>query len=121
MDAVALAKICSYGEIPDCIVDGPFALDNAISAKSAQIKKVKSPVAGSADILIAPDLEAGNILGKALIYYGGKDLAHAVVGAKVPILTSSRSDPYWPPSPWVFCCHRRRDSRHDAFNGENGA
>jgi phosphotransacetylase len=93
VDALALAKICSYGEVPDCIVDGPFALDNAISAKSAQIKKVKSPVAGSADILIAPDIEAGNILGKALIYYGGKDLAHAVVGAKVPILTSSRSDP----------------------------
>jgi phosphotransacetylase len=93
VDAVALAKICSYGEIPDCLVDGPFALDNAISAKSSQIKKVNSPVAGSADILIAPDLEAGNILGKALIYYGKKDLAHAVVGAKVPILTSSRSDP----------------------------
>ena len=93
VDAVALAKICSYGEIPDCLVDGPFALDNAISVKSARIKKVDSPVAGSADILIAPDLEAGNILGKALIYYGKKDLAHVVVGAKVPILTSSRSDP----------------------------
>ena len=93
VDAVALARICSYGEVPDCIVDGPFALDNAISAKSAQIKKVKSPVAGSADILIAPNLEAGNMFCKGLIYYGGKDLAHAVVGAKVPILTSSRSDP----------------------------
>ncbi len=93
VDALALAKMCSYGEISDCIVDGPFALDNAISEKSARIKKVESPVAGSANILIAPDLEAGNILGKALIYYGRKDLAHAVVGAKVPILTSSRSDP----------------------------
>ncbi|HUH66709.1 MAG TPA: phosphate acyltransferase [Syntrophales bacterium] len=93
VDAAALAKICSFGEIPGCTVDGPFALDNAISAKSAKIKKVESPVAGAADILIAPNLEAGNMFCKGLIYYGGKDLAHAVVGAKVPILTSSRSDP----------------------------
>lgn len=93
VDAVALAKICSYGEIPDCIVDGPFALDNAISMEAARIKKVESPVAGSADILIMPDLEAGNIFGKALVYYAGKDLAHVIVGAKVPILISSRSDP----------------------------
>jgi len=93
VDALALAKICSYGEIPDCIVDGPFALDNAISLEAAQIKKVESPVADSADILILPDLEAGNIFGKALVYYGGKDLAHVIVGAKVPILISSRSDP----------------------------
>jgi phosphate butyryltransferase len=93
VDAVALAKICSYGEIPDCIVDGPFALDNAVSMEAARIKKVESPVAGSADILIMPDMEAGNIFGKALVYYAGKDLAHVIVGAKVPILISSRSDP----------------------------
>jgi phosphate butyryltransferase len=93
VDALALAKICSYGDIPDCVVDGPFALDNAVSMEAAQIKKVESPVAGSADILIMPDLEAGNIFGKALVYYGGKDLAHVIVGAKVPILISSRSDP----------------------------
>jgi phosphate butyryltransferase len=93
VDAVALAKICSYGEIPDCIVDGPFALDNAISSEAARIKKVESPVAGSADILIMPDLVSGNIFGKSLVYYGGKDLAHVIVGAKVPILISSRSDP----------------------------
>jgi phosphate butyryltransferase len=93
VDAVALAKICSYGEIPDCVVDGPFALDNAISKEAAQTKKVESPVAGTADILIMPDLEAGNIFGKALVYYAGKDLAHVIVGAKVPILISSRSDP----------------------------
>ncbi|MGO9136887.1 MAG: bifunctional enoyl-CoA hydratase/phosphate acetyltransferase [Syntrophales bacterium] len=93
VDALALAKICSYGEIPGCIVDGPFALDNAISVEAARIKKVESPVAGSADILIMPDLEAGNIFGKALVYYGGKNLAHVIVGAKVPILISSRSDP----------------------------
>ncbi|MCX5833432.1 MAG: bifunctional enoyl-CoA hydratase/phosphate acetyltransferase [Deltaproteobacteria bacterium] len=93
VDALALAKICSYGEIPDCIVDGPFALDNAISMEAAKIKKVESPVAGSADILIMPGLEAGNIFGKALVYYGGKNLAHVIVGAKVPILISSRSDP----------------------------
>lgn len=93
VDAVALAKICSYGEIPDCVVDGPFALDNAISREAARVKKIESPVAGAADVLIMPGLEAGNIFGKALVYYAGKDLAHVIVGAKVPILISSRSDP----------------------------
>jgi phosphate butyryltransferase len=93
VDALALAKICSYGEVPGCVVDGPFALDNAISPEAAKIKKVESPVAGAADILIMPDLEAGNIFGKSLVYYAGKDLAHVIVGARVPILISSRSDP----------------------------
>jgi len=93
VDALALSKICSYGDIPDCIVDGPFALDNAVSLEAAKIKKVESPVAGAADILIMPDLESGNIFGKALVYYGGKHLAHVIVGARVPILISSRSDP----------------------------
>jgi phosphate butyryltransferase len=93
VDALALSKICSYGDIPDCIVDGPFALDNAVSLEAAKIKKVESPVAGAADILIMPDLEAGNIFGKSLVYYGGKHLAHVIVGASVPILISSRSDP----------------------------
>jgi len=93
VDALALAKICSYGEVPDCIVDGPFALDNAVSPEAARVKKVESPVAGNADILIMPDLEAGNIFGKSLVYYAGKDLAHVIVGARVPILISSRSDP----------------------------
>jgi phosphate butyryltransferase len=93
VDALALAKICSYGEVPGCVVDGPFALDNAVSAEAARIKKVESPVAGNADILIVPDLEAGNIFGKSLVYYAGKDLAHVIVGARVPVLISSRSDP----------------------------
>lgn len=93
VDALALAKICSYGEVPGCVVDGPFALDNAISPEAAKIKKVESPVAGAADILIMPDLEAGNIFGKSLVYYAGRDLAHVIVGARVPILISSRSDP----------------------------
>ena len=93
VDALALAKICSYGDIPNCIVDGPFALDNAISMKAAKIKNVESPVAGAADILIMPDLESGNIFGKSLVYYGGKNLAHVIVGTRVPILISSRSDP----------------------------
>lgn len=93
VDALALARICSYGDIPKCIVDGPFALDNAISMEAAKVKKVESPVAGAADILIMPNLEAGNIFGKSLVYYGGKNLAHVIVGARVPILISSRSDP----------------------------
>lgn len=93
VDALALAKICSYGEVPGCIVDGPFALDNAVSAEAARVKKVESPVAGNADILIMPDMEAGNIFGKSLVYYAGKDLAHVIVGARVPVLISSRSDP----------------------------
>jgi len=94
IDAVALAKMASYGDvITGCTVDGPFALDNAISPEAARIKGIESPVAGAADILIVPSLENGNILGQALMYYAGKTLAHVIVGARAPVLICSRADP----------------------------
>jgi len=91
IDAVALVKMCQEGAVRDCIVDGPFALDNAIDSASAKQKGIESPVAGSADILIVPNLEAGNIFCKGLQYYGDKMLIHVAVGAKVPILIDSRT------------------------------
>ena len=93
VDAVALVKMCQQGDLADCVVDGPFALDNAIDVESARAKGIESPVAGRADVLIMPNLEAGNIYGKALQYYGDKVLAHVAVGAKVPILIPSRTAP----------------------------
>ncbi|MDY0059983.1 MAG: bifunctional enoyl-CoA hydratase/phosphate acetyltransferase [Myxococcota bacterium] len=93
IDAVALAKMASYGDvITGCIVDGPFALDNAISPEAARIKGIESPVAGQADVLIMPTLENGNIFGKALMYYANKTLAHVIVGAGAPVLICSRAD-----------------------------
>ncbi|HEY9764872.1 MAG TPA: phosphate acyltransferase [Chroococcales cyanobacterium] len=77
----------------DCLIDGPFALDNALSAEDAKMKGIDSPVAGSADILIVPNIEAGNLLGKGLVYFAGKKLIHVIKGAKIPILICSRVDP----------------------------
>ena len=91
IDAVALVKMCQQGEAGECVVDGPFALDNAIDVRSARAKGIESPVAGRADVLIMPSLEAGNIFGKGLQYYAGQELAHAAVGAKAPILIPSRT------------------------------
>lgn len=91
IDAVALVKMCQDGAVESCVVDGPFALDNAIDAASARLKGIESPVAGSADILIMPNLEAGNIFCKCLQYYGNRMLIHVAVGAKVPILIDSRT------------------------------
>ena len=91
IDAVALVKMCQDGAVDNCVVDGPFALDNAIDAGSARSKGIESPVAGNADILIVPNLEAGNIFCKCLQYYGNRMLIHVAVGAKVPILIDSRT------------------------------
>ena len=91
IDAIALVKMCQDGAVEKCVVDGPFALDNAIDMDSARLKGVESPVAGSADILIMPNLEAGNIFCKGLQYYGNRMLIHVAVGAKVPILIDSRT------------------------------
>jgi phosphate butyryltransferase len=91
IDAVALVKMCQEGAVDDCVVDGPFALDNAIDMASARLKGIESPVAGSADILIMPNLEAGNIFCKGLQYYAGRFLIHVGIGAKVPILIDSRT------------------------------
>ena len=91
IDAVALVKMCQDGAVEGCVVDGPFALDNAVDIEAARKKGVESPVAGSADILIVPNLEAGNIFCKGLQYYGNKMLIHVAMGAKSPILIDSRT------------------------------
>jgi phosphate butyryltransferase len=93
MDAANLSKMAERGQIQGGLVDGPLALDNAISLKAAQMKDIRSPVAGHADILITPDVESGNILAKALAYFAKGRMAGVVVGAKCPIVMPSRSDP----------------------------
>lgn len=91
-DAVELAKLSKDGEFGDAIVDGPFALDNAMSKYSAKLKGITSPVAGDADILVVPSIEAGNIFFKALTVLGGAETAGLVVGLKVPAVLTSRAD-----------------------------
>ena len=93
MDAANLSKMAERGQIRGGLVDGPLALDNAISLKAAKMKNIKSQVAGHADILITPDVESGNILAKALAYFAKGRMAGVVVGAKCPIVMPSRSDP----------------------------
>jgi phosphotransacetylase len=93
VDAACLAKMADRGQIQGAIVDGPLAFDNAISAESARVKGIKSPVSGDVDILVVPDLVSGNILGKDLEYLAGAQMAGFVVGAKMPIILTSRSDP----------------------------
>lgn len=92
LDAAALAKMNERGQIKGCLVDGPLALDNAISEESARIKGLNSPVAGSADMLLVPDIEAGNLVGKVLLYMTGGRGAGVVLGAKKPIVLTSRFD-----------------------------
>ena len=92
LDAAALCKMADRGQITGGVLDGPLAFDNAISMQAAQIKKIKSPVAGQADILLVPDLEAGNMLAKQLCYLAGADAAGIVLGARVPIVLTSRAD-----------------------------
>jgi phosphate butyryltransferase len=79
-------------QIGDCYIDGPLAFDNAINMEAARLKGIESEVAGQADILIVPNIEAGNIFGKALTYYCKYRVAHVVMGAAVPILIASRAD-----------------------------
>ena len=92
MDAANLAKMAQRGQIRGGIVDGPLALDNAISPESARIKGIESEVAGRADILIAPDAEAGNLLAKAITYFAGGKMASVIVGGQCPLVLPSRSD-----------------------------
>jgi phosphate acetyltransferase len=93
LDAAALTVMSARGQIQGAIVDGPLAFDNAISIEAAHAKSIASPVAGQADILLVPDLEAGNMLAKQLIYFAGADAAGLVLGARVPIILTSRADP----------------------------
>jgi phosphate butyryltransferase len=92
VDAAIIAQMARRGQILGCIVDGPLALDNAVSAESALVKKIVSEVAGDADILVAPGIEAGNILYKCLLDLGGAKGAGIVMGAAAPIVLTSRSD-----------------------------
>jgi phosphate acetyltransferase len=92
IDAAALCKMAERGQITGGIIDGPLAFDNAISLQAAQAKKITSPVAGQADILLVPDLEAGNMLAKQLSYLAGAEGAGIVLGARVPIVLTSRAD-----------------------------
>lgn len=92
LDAAALTVMAARGQITGAEVDGPLAFDNAIDLDAARMKDIVSPVAGQADILLVPDLEAGNMLAKQLIYLGGADAAGLVLGARVPIILTSRSD-----------------------------
>jgi phosphate butyryltransferase len=78
------------GEIPDCVVSGPLALDNALSPDAARAKGIDHPVAGRADIVLAPTIEAGNALGKAFTYLAGRHVSHVMVGALAPVLIPSR-------------------------------
>jgi phosphate acetyltransferase len=92
IEAAALCKMADRGQITGGILDGPLALDNAINLEAAGIKKIKSPVAGRANVLIVPDLEAGNMLAKSLSFLANADSAGIVLGAKVPIMLTSRAD-----------------------------
>lgn len=92
LDAAALTVMAARGQITDAVVDGPLAFDNAISIEAARAKSIVSPVAGHADILLVPDLEAGNILAKQLIYFAGAGAAGLLLGARVPIILTSRAD-----------------------------
>jgi phosphate acetyltransferase len=92
LEAAALCKMADRGQITGAILDGPLALDNAISPEAAKIKKIVSPVAGRANVLVVPDLEAGNMLAKSLSFLAGADAAGIVLGARVPIILTSRAD-----------------------------
>ncbi|MFL6564935.1 MAG: bifunctional enoyl-CoA hydratase/phosphate acetyltransferase [Burkholderiales bacterium] len=93
LDAAALCKMADRGQIAGAVVDGPLAFDTAVSAAAAAIKGIRSEVAGAADILVVPDLESGNMLAKQLEHLGGASSAGIVLGARVPIVLTSRADP----------------------------
>jgi len=92
IEAAALCKMADRGQITGAILDGPLALDNAISLESVKIKRINSPVAGRANVLVVPDLEAGNMLAKSLSFLANADAAGIVLGARVPIILTSRAD-----------------------------
>jgi len=92
IDAAALCKMADRGQITGAVIDGPLAFDNAVSEEAATSKGIVSPVAGRADIFVVPDIEAGNMLAKQLEYLAGADVAGVVIGARVPIILTSRAD-----------------------------
>ncbi|MCT4563135.1 MAG: phosphate butyryltransferase [Maledivibacter sp.] len=92
VDAAELEKMNKNGEIKGCMVGGPFALDNAVSVEAAKHKGIDHPVAGYADILMVPTIEAGNVLYKSMVFFSGSKNAGIIVGAKAPIVLTSRAD-----------------------------
>ena len=92
IEAAALCKMADRGQITGALLDGPLALDNAINMEAARIKKINSQVAGRANVLLVPDLEAGNMLAKSLTFLAGADAAGIVLGARVPVILTSRAD-----------------------------
>ncbi|MDT8902329.1 phosphate butyryltransferase [Anaeroselena agilis] len=92
LEAAALAKMAERGQIKGAIVDGPLALDNAISEEAARHKGIVSPVAGRADVLVVPDIEAGNMLGKSMVYFARARIAGLLMGAAKPVVVTSRAD-----------------------------
>lgn len=92
IEAAALCKMADRGQITGAVLDGPLALDNAIDLGAAKIKNISSPVAGQANVLVVPDLEAGNMLAKSLTFLADADAAGIVLGARVPIILTSRAD-----------------------------
>ena len=93
VEAAILSKMADRQQITGCVVDGPLAVDTAMSAEAARLKGLVSPVAGRADILVVPDIEAGNVLAKTMEYFAGGIMAGVVIGARSPFVVVSRSDP----------------------------
>lgn len=92
VDAAVLSKMSQRGQFPACCIDGPFALDNALSTLAAEIKGISGPVAGKCDILLVPDIEAGNLLAKSFVYLARGIVAGVLVGASAPVVLTSRAD-----------------------------
>jgi phosphate butyryltransferase len=92
LDAALLSKMNQRDQIKNCIIDGPLAFDNAVSLESAQMKGIKSDVAGDTDLLLMPDIEVGNVLYKSLVFFAKAKVASIILGAQVPIILTSRSD-----------------------------
>ncbi|SRR6056297_294863 len=92
MEAAVISQMNRRGQIKNCVVDGPFALDNAINEESARTKGIVSPVAGKADVLLVPDIEAGNMLAKAIVYFSKNETAGLILGAAAPVVLTSRAD-----------------------------
>ena len=92
VDAALLTVMAQHGQIKNCVVDGPLAFDNAVDPDAARHKGIGGPVAGQADILVAPNLEAGNMLTKSLVYWAKRKVASVVMGAGIPVIFTSRSE-----------------------------
>lgn len=92
IDAAAITKMAERGQIKNCVIDGPLALDNALSLEAAKIKKITSEVAGAVDILVAPEIVSGNVIYKGLVHFSAVEMAAIIVGAQVPVVLTSRSD-----------------------------